>query len=159
MFLNSKFSAFLLLLVTHLANHQTQSKSFDQEYANQILSSAHKEKGWLVSIRRRIHENPELSFQEFNTSALIRSKLDELGVSYDYPFAKTGVVAQIGSGARPVVALRADMDALPLQVRVFLFQDWIFNLNCFNLSRQIYELLLVWLFFLWIDDFVYVFKI
>ncbi|XP_047983831.1 IAA-amino acid hydrolase ILR1-like 5 [Salvia hispanica] len=115
MFLNSKFSAFLLLLVTHLANHQTQSKSFDQEYANQILSSAHKEKGWLVSIRRRIHENPELSFQEFNTSALIRSKLDELGVSYDYPFAKTGVVAQIGSGARPVVALRADMDALPLQ--------------------------------------------
>ncbi|XP_057800754.1 IAA-amino acid hydrolase ILR1-like 5 [Salvia miltiorrhiza] len=115
MFRNSKFSTFLLLLLTYLANYRTESTNFDQEYAKEILSSAQQEKDWLVSIRRKIHENPELAFQEFNTSALIRSKLDELGIFYEYPFAKTGLVAQIGSGSRPVVALRADMDALPLQ--------------------------------------------
>lgn len=115
MFQSPKFSAILLVLLTYLAYNRTESSDVDQEYASQILSSAQKEKDWLVSIRRKIHENPELRFQEFNTSALIRSQLDELGISYDYPFAKTGLVAQIGSGSSPIVALRADMDALPLQ--------------------------------------------
>lgn len=118
MFRNSKFSVFLLLLLTCLVNYPTESIISNQDYANEILSSARKEKDWLVSIRRTIHENPELGFQEFKTSALIRSKLDELGIFYEYPFAKTGLVAQIGSGSHPVVALRADMDALPLQVSV-----------------------------------------
>ncbi|KAK6124950.1 hypothetical protein DH2020_041311 [Rehmannia glutinosa] len=73
---------------------------------------------WMVGIRRKIHENPELGYEEFETSKLIRDELDKMGVSYKYPFAVTGVLGFIGSGKPPFVAIRADMDALPLQEMV-----------------------------------------
>ncbi|KAD2392971.1 hypothetical protein E3N88_39948 [Mikania micrantha] len=90
----------------------------NDEYGKQVLTAAKQDKNWLVSIRRRIHEHPELCFQEHNTSALIRNQLKELGISFTYPIATTGLVAQIGTGSPPIVALRADMDALPLQEMV-----------------------------------------
>ncbi|GLJ51413.1 hypothetical protein SUGI_1092780 [Cryptomeria japonica] len=83
------------------------------------MDAANNNMEWLKSIRRRIHEYPELMFEEYNTSAPIRSELDRMGVSYKWPYAKTGVVAQIGSGLPPVVARREDMDVLPLQVYTF----------------------------------------
>ncbi|KAI7726502.1 hypothetical protein M8C21_023732, partial [Ambrosia artemisiifolia] len=83
-----------------------------EDYGRQVLSAAKRDKNWLVSIRRRIHEYPELCFQEHNTSALIRNELEKLGILYMYPSAGTGF---IGIGSPPVVALRADMDALPWQ--------------------------------------------
>nr|GMC76049.1 IAA-amino acid hydrolase ILR1-like 4 [Ipomoea batatas] len=70
---------------------------------------------WMVGIRRKIHENPELGYEEFETSKIIRKKLGELGIPYKHPVAGTGVVGYIGSGKPPFVALRADMDALALQ--------------------------------------------
>ncbi|KAI4337825.1 hypothetical protein L6164_016195 [Bauhinia variegata] len=73
---------------------------------------------WLKSVRRRIHENPELAFEEFETSRLIREELDHMEVSYSHPYAKTGIRAWIGTGGPPFVAIRADMDALPIQEAV-----------------------------------------
>ncbi len=69
----------------------------------------------LISIRRKIHANPELGYQENETAALICSELNALGISYRKNIAKTGVVAEIKKGDGPCIALRADMDALPIK--------------------------------------------
>ena len=69
----------------------------------------------VVSNRRHLHANPELSFQEHNTSAFVKRALDELEIPWT-AMAGTGVVGLI-EGSKPsaeLVALRADMDALPI---------------------------------------------
>jgi amidohydrolase len=71
---------------------------------------------WMTDIRRAIHQYPELSFQEFRTAEFVAGKLDELAISHKKGIAGTGIVAFIGEkrhGAK-AVALRADMDALPI---------------------------------------------
>ena len=67
----------------------------------------------LVAIRHYIHENPELSGQEYETTRFISDYLTALDIKILETGLKTGVVAQIGSGL-PVIALRADIDALPI---------------------------------------------
>lgn len=68
----------------------------------------------LSAIRREIHQHPELSFHEYRTAALVAETLRSLGVPVDTGIGKTGVVGHLGGTGR-VVALRADMDALPIQ--------------------------------------------
>ena len=74
----------------------------------------------IISIRRHIHQHPELSFEEYNTSDFVAQKLTEYGVSFKKGFVKTGIVGKI-EGKNPtkrVIALRADMDALPIEEAV-----------------------------------------
>lgn len=66
--------------------------------------------------RRLIHQQPELGFQEKQTAALIGSKLTEWGIEHRQGIAQTGIVAVIeGHQPGPVLGIRADMDALPIQ--------------------------------------------
>lgn len=75
----------------------------------------------LVEVRRDLHRHPELSFQEHRTAAVVASRLEALGLTVRRGVGRTGVVADIAphDGAAVngglVVALRADMDALPIQ--------------------------------------------
>src|SRR5262245_26902234 len=69
---------------------------------------------WIVQTRRELHRFPELMYEEVRTSGLVRKTLDELQIPYRYPLAETGVLATLGDGQGPCVALRADMDALPI---------------------------------------------
>lgn len=76
------------------------------------LNEAHFD--WIVSLRRTIHQNPELSFQEKETADFVHRTLREMGLE-PRTMAQTGVVVDItGNLPGPTVALRADMDALPI---------------------------------------------
>lgn len=70
----------------------------------------------LISIRRDIHQNPELGFEEYRTSKIIKDFLTKENIPF-YSVANTGVCAEIvGEGrGKKVIALRADMDALPIE--------------------------------------------
>ena len=68
----------------------------------------------IVRLRRIIHANPELSFREYQTAALVADTLSEIGgYTVRTQVGKTGVVAELGDEG-PVIAVRADMDALPI---------------------------------------------
>lgn len=75
----------------------------------------------VVSWRRELHQNPELGNREFKTSEKVAAHLRSLGIEVQTGVAKTGVVGILKGGKPgPVVALRADMDALPVKERVNL---------------------------------------
>ncbi len=82
-----------------------------------FLKEAYNIKDELITIRRDIHKHPELGFQEERTSKLIKDFLTNEGIPYKES-AKTGVCASIKgekTGIEKVIALRADMDALPIE--------------------------------------------
>src|SRR5678815_769422 len=79
-----------------------------------ILAEAKANAEWMVALRRQLHRHPELAYEEFQTSALVCKTLDELKIQYQTGFAVTGIVATLGQGNGRAVALRADMDALPI---------------------------------------------
>lgn len=79
-----------------------------------MLEQAAKIADQLSSWRRHIHSQPELGFQETGTAAYVASVLEPLGYRLRTGVGRTGLVAERGQG-HPLVAIRADMDALPLQ--------------------------------------------
>ena len=69
----------------------------------------------LVEWRRNLHQRPELGFQEFLTAEFIALQLQQWGIQHETGIAQTGIVAIIeGNSPGPVLAIRADMDALPI---------------------------------------------
>jgi metal-dependent amidase/aminoacylase/carboxypeptidase family protein len=82
-----------------------------------ILEKALEIKGFVTEMRRQIHQHPELGFEEFETTALVRRELERMGVEVAHLAAETGVMGIIKGekdGSGMVTALRADMDALPV---------------------------------------------
>ena len=79
-----------------------------------ILMQAQAMADQLTAWRRDIHMHPELSFQEERTANLVAGQLAALGIETQSGVGKTGVVGYLGDGG-PVIAIRADMDALPIQ--------------------------------------------
>jgi amidohydrolase len=80
-----------------------------------LLSKAEGFASELIEVRRDLHAHPELSFQERRTSSLVADKLKRLGYEVRTGVGVTGCVGEIVTGPGRTVALRADMDALPIQ--------------------------------------------
>jgi len=84
---------------------------------NKIKQLAEAAFNTVLADRRHLHKNPELSFKEFQTQQFVWERLDEIGITNKVKVAETGIVAMI-EGKNPsakIIALRADMDALPIQ--------------------------------------------
>lgn len=71
----------------------------------------------VIGLRRHLHANPELSYQEFNTVKFVEQTLRSFGIDAIQPMATTGLVAEVKgkNSGKKTIALRADMDALPIQ--------------------------------------------
>lgn len=80
----------------------------------QLMTRARAQAESLTATRRDLHRHPELSFTEIRTAGIVEARLRALGLEPRTGVARTGVVAEIGNGAGPTIALRADMDALPI---------------------------------------------
>ena len=114
--MNKIFIVYLIFLNALNANN----------YDNQIESLALKYEKQVIEWRHWFHANPELSNREFNTSKRIAKILKKIGYKPKTGIAKTGVVAILDGGKPgPVVALRADIDGLPVKERSNL--DWASN--------------------------------
>lgn len=75
----------------------------------------------LIEVRRDIHAHPELAFEEVRTAGIVARELARLGIPHTTGIGRTGVVGMIEGGrAGPVLAIRADMDALPIHERTGL---------------------------------------
>jgi len=110
---NLMLGVWLLLGSTGLLA-QSQASTRIAERANALEEQ-------VIEWRRAIHENPELSNREFETAARVAAHLQDLGLEVKTGIAHTGVVGILRSGKPgPTVALRADMDALPVRERVDL---------------------------------------
>jgi len=106
----------LFFLLAILAGLAVTGRAMDPQMDRRIDAEIEKFKSEIIKIRRFIHMNPELGNREVETAKLIAARLQPLGFEVRTGVAKTGVVAVLRGGQPgPVVAVRADMDALPVQ--------------------------------------------
>ena len=84
------------------------------EIIEEIVQEARRLSEYIINMRREFHMYPELAYEEERTSNIVKNELDKLGFN-TYRIAKTGVVGELKNRGRYTVALRADMDALPIQ--------------------------------------------
>jgi amidohydrolase len=106
----------VFLLVGLLGPASAVLRAVDARTAQKIDQEIEKYKPEIIKIRRFIHMNPELSNREYETAKLVAAKLVSLGLEVKTGVAKTGVVGLLRGGQPgPTVAIRADMDALPIQ--------------------------------------------
>jgi amidohydrolase len=86
------------------------------ESHSDILAAARNLLPWMIEIRRDLHRHPELGLEEHRTNGKVRNLLDEMGIEYVDGLGGTGILGLIrGTTEGKTVALRADLDALPLQ--------------------------------------------
>jgi amidohydrolase len=105
-----------VLVLAALASSPPAARPTDPKTGRRIDAEIEKHRAEIIKIRRFIHMNPELSNREFETARLIASRLQSLGLEVRTGVAKTGVVAVLRGGQPGVaIAVRADMDALPVQ--------------------------------------------
>ncbi|MBS7821063.1 amidohydrolase [Wohlfahrtiimonas chitiniclastica] len=81
----------------------------------ELFASIDALKAEMIAIRHHLHQHPEIGYEEHLTSDLVAERLTQWGYTVHRGLAKTGVVGQLKNGEGPTIALRADMDALPLQ--------------------------------------------
>ena len=112
----SKMKKLLLLSIISLISFTSFSQSSNLKMIIDQKADALEDQ--VIEWRRYFHENPELSNREFNTAKKVAAHLESLGLEVQTEVAYTGVVAILKGGKPgPVVALRADMDALPVVER------------------------------------------
>lgn len=106
---------FFLVFVSLLTAASIRAQS---PIAPDVMASIEAIHGQLIEWRRDIHQHPELGNREFRTSKMVAEHLSSLGIEVTTEVAHTGVVGVLKGGLPgPVIALRADMDALPVTER------------------------------------------
>jgi amidohydrolase len=111
-----RFLACLLGLLVAASTMPARAQSLVPDLEQEIRQRAGQIEAKLIAWRRDIHEHPELGEQETRTAALVAAHLKGLGLAVKTGVAQTGVVALLEGGKPgPVVALRADIDALPVK--------------------------------------------
>jgi len=108
--LSKTLSLFILILCSTLTTAQSK------DYSKVVSKKADQMEQKVIDWRHDIHQNPELGNREFRTAALVAEHLESLGIDVRTKVGVTGVVGILkGAKPGPVVALRADMDALPVE--------------------------------------------
>ncbi len=104
---------FLLVVFVFVLLPMTGAEAAE-EYKG-VLTGIDQDNGRLTEIFKKIHSDPELSFEEIETGKLVKLEMEKLGYKIITPIGKTGIVAIMENGVGPVVMYRADMDALAVK--------------------------------------------